>query len=504
MANIENKNYVDQKDEKVLKWTKGNALKAALALGLATTAVQDVHAETRGQLDNVLDNKAVASLDSSSYTAWVEHVNDSQVWVIEYKKEAGNLWAVVTLKWGKYNKSALWTMAHTNWDVSSKATAGFARIGDVNQGYVGAEVNKKVSKNATLWAYANATTAWDTILSSTDITEIKKEPRSAETTFTKNTTEELKWLNTATVWVQGEYFINQRNKVSGYAGATNMGGKWGPSTWVAYEGLSGDNKTKYGVSYDYEKTSNFGKQEFTAKVERIVAPEVAVWVKWVHTKVDGRKSDNAIMATVTYTPGQKEYSSFKPSSLDTSHAKWAESAMRTVKAKKVVKETAASSTTTLNPEMENDTSSRNTIYKKEVRNVNWKKIIKETASSSSTPEMSKTALGEPMVTPDSKLKSSEWVFPSELKVRNGKDVVVLDGKEVEITSKASSAIADENGKINWSYTTYYSWDKLVYETVSKDNKIYKVTGVASSGSKEGTSLSYHSWDKVVYEINYNK
>ena len=283
-----------------------------------------------------------------------------------------------------------------------------------------------------------------------------------------------------------------------------MGGKWGPSTWVAYEGLSGDNKTKYGVSYDYEKTSNFGKQEFTAKVERIVAPEVAVWVKWVHTKVDGRKSDNAIMATVTYTPGQKEYSSFKPSSLDTTHAKWAESAMRTVKAKKLVKETAASSTTVLTPEMEKDTSSRNTIYKKEVRNVNWKKIVKETASSSSTPEMSKTVLGEPMVAPDSKLKSSEWVFPSELKVRNGKDVVVLDGKEVEITSKASSAIADENGKINWSYTTYYSWDKLVYETVSKDNKIYKVTGVASSGSKEGTSLSYHSWDKGVYEINYNK
>ena len=118
--------------------------------------------------------------------------------------------------------------------------------------------------------------------------------------------------------------------------------------------------------------------------------------------------------------------------------------------------------------------------------------------------MSKTALGEPMVAPDSELKSSAWVFPSELKVRNGKDVVVLDGKEVEITSKASSAIADENGKINWSYTTYYSWDKPVYETVSKDNKIYKVTGVASSGSKEGTSLSYHSWDKVVYEINYNK
>jgi len=41
-----------------------------------------------------------------------------------------------------------------------------------------------------------------------------------------------------------------------------------------------------------------------------------------------------------------------------------------IEAKKVVKETAASSTTTLTPEMENDTSSRNTIYKKEVRNVN--------------------------------------------------------------------------------------------------------------------------------------
>jgi len=35
-------------------------------------------------------------------------------------------------------------------------------------------------------------------------------------------------------------------------------------------------KTKYGVSYDYEKTSIFGKQEFAVKAERIVAPEVAV------------------------------------------------------------------------------------------------------------------------------------------------------------------------------------------------------------------------------------
>jgi hypothetical protein len=40
-----------------------------LALGLATTAVQDVYAETRSNLDSVLDNKSVASLDSTSYTA---------------------------------------------------------------------------------------------------------------------------------------------------------------------------------------------------------------------------------------------------------------------------------------------------------------------------------------------------------------------------------------------------------------------------------------------------
>lgn len=492
MANIENKNYDWDKKEKKLDWAKGTVLKTALALGLATSAVQDVHAETRSNLDSVLDNKSVASLDSSSYTAWVEHFNDSSVWVIEYKKEAGNLGAVVTLKWGKHNKSALWTIAHTNWDISSKATAGFARIGDVNQGYVGWEINKKVSKSATVWAFANATTAWDTLLSSVDVTEVTKEPKWRKITFTKNTTEELKWLNTATVWVQGEYFINQRNKVSGYAGATNMGGKWGPSAWVEYTGLSEDMKTKYGVSYDYEKTSNFGKQEFAVKAERIVAPEVAVWVKWVHTKIDGRKSDNAIMATVTYTPGQKDYSWFKPSSLDTTHAKWAESAMRTVKGKKVVKETVASSASLLTPELEQDTSTTHSVHTKEVRNVNWKRIVKETASSSSVPGIDNSK---------NISKWNDWVFPSELKVRNGKDVVVLDGKEVEITSKASSAIADENGKINWSYTTYYSWDKLVYETVSRDNKIYKVTGVASSSSERWTSLSYHSWDKVVYEIN---
>ena len=58
---------------------------------------------------------------------------------------------------------------------------------------------------------------------------------------------------------------------------------------LSTQGLSEDMKTKYWVSYDYEKTSNFGKQEFAVKAERIVAPEVAVWVKWVHTKVDGRK-----------------------------------------------------------------------------------------------------------------------------------------------------------------------------------------------------------------------
>jgi hypothetical protein len=44
--------------------------------------------------------------------------------------------------------------------------------------------------------------------------------------------------------------------------------------------------------------------------------------------------------------------------------------MRTIKGKKVVKETVASSVSALTPELEQDDSARHSVYKKEVRNVN--------------------------------------------------------------------------------------------------------------------------------------